>query len=167
MIAAGTSLAADLEAGDVQLFGEIVDDILERHPPQRLGEIDQLTPPMQGMIYWLLVDSGKARPDKCIPLLQAASDRLGSRFILNLRLGEHLLEAGKFTEAIQSLERARLSDPANIAPILSLATAWIQIRRPDMARKVIQEGITHSPQSKYLRTLAARLHQSGRPSATP
>ena len=150
----------DIAGGDIELFGAIVDDLLESTSPQLLGRIAELSGPMQGIIHWLLVDSGKARPDLRVAMLETARAHLGDRFILNLRLGEVLAEAGRFSDAVPALERARLAFPDNVTPVQALAEAWLQLGRRDQAAAIVRQGAQSNPSSAFLSSLADGLQSA-------
>lgn len=147
----------DLADGDLRLFGTVVDDILDSNPPRKLPAIDHLTPAMQGIAYWLLVNRGKVQDSMKTKLLMAAKSRLGERFILNLRLGERLLETGQPTMAIPVLNAAMQQSPDNVSVIIALMDAYIQIQQPQRAAVVAQIGVQHAPMSAYLRKVHRQL----------
>ena len=149
----------DLAEGDIRHFGELVDDILEPSPPKRLSEIAAMPPRMQGILYWLIVAFGKADPSKHLGLIAAAHQRLGSRFILDLRLGQSLIEARRHTPGIQALTRAHRTDPTNIDPVIGLAEAWVGLRDMVRAVEAVREGMVHAPGSPYLSRLLYQLEQ--------
>jgi len=151
---------ADLAIGDIRLFGELVDDMLESSPPKRLSEVADLPPRMQGILYWLLVASGKAHPDKRIDLLAAARQRLGNRFILNLRLGQHLVHAERLEPAIEALSLAQGCDPTNIDPVLGLAEAWVQLGHPEQALHTVRQARAQGAECTNLCRLETQLQRA-------
>ena len=149
----------DLVDGDLRLFGTIVDDILESNPPRELSAIENLTPSMQGIVYWLLVNTGKAQESMKTKLLTAARARLGERFILNFRLGERLLETGKTQAAIPPLHAAMQHSPDNVAVVMALMDAFIQTKQPQQAAEVARIGVRHNPTCAFLLQMDQRLQQ--------
>ena len=147
----------DVADGDIRLFGSIVDDILESNPPRELSAIDKLSPPMQGIVYWLLVNTNKAQEAMKTKLLMAAKARLGDRFILNLRLGERLLQTGQAQTAIPVLSTAMKQSPDNVAVVMALMDAYIQTNQPQKAAEVAQIGANHVPTCEFLQKMRAQL----------
>lgn len=109
----------DLEPAAAAHFAQLVDDLTEEHPPQRLAEASQLPPRAQAVFMWLQSRYILSQPQQRIVLLRDAIAVLGERPILMLDLGQVLRETEQHQEALAVMRRATELRPFSLA-------AWVE-----------------------------------------
>ncbi len=135
----------DLEGTDVELFGLLVDQLLDARPPTGLERIEAIEGPAKGILYWLLVDQELVPEPNRKLLLQAAVALLGERHELCLALGRAHLRAGEAPAAAHWLDRATQLDPGNLAPYPELLELLLKHGQAPRALEVLERGCAAVP----------------------
>jgi hypothetical protein len=135
----------DAAGGDVELFGTLVDDLLEVSPPQLVARYGELSPALRGIYLWLLTHSRKVAATQRLPLLAQAFQLLGDRPILCLDLAREFRSRGRSADALTLLRRYNEQRPWSLAGWLERLDQLVQQRELSAARSVLAEALTHNP----------------------
>lgn len=65
--------------------------------------------------------------------------------LVNLRLADALLRAGRARQAVPAYRRVLASGPRTADPFVGLASAWLELGRLDEAERVLREGTAVTP----------------------
>jgi len=119
--------------------------------------------PNQATYHCALIRSLAAnrKEDEAVSICQHAARLFEDHGEVHQLLGSFLSRQGQYPEAIAAYERAaELLGAGNEGPWLELAQACWQADRPEDARRALQEGMEHFPESKALLGEWSRLQEA-------
>ncbi len=147
----------DLEGGDVDLFGMLVDDLLEGQPPRLVSRHGELSPRLQGIFLWLLARTGRVPARPSLAALARALQLLGDRPVVCLDLARALRGGGRSAQALPLLIRYTQLRPWSLAGWVERIDLLAQAGQPGPALEALDEALVHCPGVPALSDLRGRL----------
>jgi len=151
----------DLPEGDRELFGALVDDLLESNPPRLVNRNGELSPRARGIYLWLLTHSGRVAPAQALPLLAQSFQLLGDRPILLLDLARAFRGAGRASDATTLLARYNDRRPWSLVGWFERLDLLVAGGDAAGARAVLHEALAHNPGVPALEGLRGRASGQG------
>lgn len=155
----------DAEGGDLELFGTLVDDLLEGQPPRQVSRYGELAPGLRGIYLWLAARSGRLPAQQRLPALAQALRLLGERPVVCLDLARELRAGGRASQALRLLVHYNQLRPWSLVGWVERVDLLMQSRQPSAALEAVEgalAAIPGAPPFVDLRERLARIADSPR-----
>lgn len=147
----------DAEGGDLDLFGTLVDDLLEGQPPRQVSRYGELAPGLRGIYLWLAARSGRLPAPQRLPALAQALQLLGERPVVCLDLARELRAGGRASQALRLLVHYNQLRPWSLAGWVERVDLLMQSRQPSAALEAVEGALAAIPGAQPFVDLRGRL----------
>ena len=96
------------------------------------------------------------RHERALSILNLAAEQAPGSYAAQVARAEALAHRGQHVAAVRTYEVARDIEPEAIAPLIGMASTWLDLGEPDRASSVLDQALLRQPENLAARLLLAR-----------